>query len=183
MEFRAGGSLGNKSLYFRDLLAEREGFEPPIQLPVCRISSAVLSTTQPPLRGAPIRGSGRRLRGAPPIAWRSGGDQGRSRPWPRPWLSAGYIDVFSRRGDRARAPQSSFAFCVAMNIVRATGGVAEWLKAHAWKVCIRETVSRVRIPPPPPAEENYSEAVRRALSFLSKPGRTGFGEGPFPVRQ
>src|SRR5438128_2744092 len=33
-----------------DLLAEREGFEPPIRLPVCRISSAVLSTTQPPLR-------------------------------------------------------------------------------------------------------------------------------------
>jgi hypothetical protein len=31
-------------------LAEREGFEPPIRLPVCRISSAVLSTTQPPLR-------------------------------------------------------------------------------------------------------------------------------------
>ena len=31
------------------------------------------------------------------------------------------------------------------------GGVAEWLKAHAWKVCMRETVSRVRIPPPPPA--------------------------------
>jgi hypothetical protein len=29
--------------------------------------------------------------------------------------------------------------------------VAEWLKAHAWKVCIRETVSRVRIPLPPPA--------------------------------
>ena len=32
-------------------MAEREGFEPPIRLPVCRISSAVLSTTQPPLRG------------------------------------------------------------------------------------------------------------------------------------
>src|SRR6516164_5748010 len=32
------------------LLAEREGFEPPIRLPVCRISSAVLSTTQPPLQ-------------------------------------------------------------------------------------------------------------------------------------
>ena len=31
-------------------MAEREGFEPPIRLPVCRISSAVLSTTQPPLR-------------------------------------------------------------------------------------------------------------------------------------
>src|SRR5947199_5267340 len=33
------------------IMAEREGFEPPIRLPVCRISSAVLSTTQPPLRG------------------------------------------------------------------------------------------------------------------------------------
>ena len=31
-------------------LAEREGFEPPIRLPVCRISSAVHSTTLPPLR-------------------------------------------------------------------------------------------------------------------------------------
>ena len=31
-------------------LAEREGFEPPIPLRVCRISSAVVSTTHPPLR-------------------------------------------------------------------------------------------------------------------------------------
>ena len=30
------------------------------------------------------------------------------------------------------------------------GEVAEWLKALAWKACIRETVSRVRIPPSPP---------------------------------
>lgn len=33
-------------------MAERVGFEPTIRLPVCRISSAVLSTTQPPLRFA-----------------------------------------------------------------------------------------------------------------------------------
>jgi hypothetical protein len=31
-------------------LAERAGFEPAIPLRVCRISSAVLSTTQPPLQ-------------------------------------------------------------------------------------------------------------------------------------
>ena len=31
-------------------VAERVGFEPTVQLPVRRISSAVLSTTQPPLR-------------------------------------------------------------------------------------------------------------------------------------
>src|SRR6185503_2221914 len=40
-------------------MAEREGFEPSIPLRVCRISSAVLSTTQPPLH-EPARG---RLRG------------------------------------------------------------------------------------------------------------------------
>ncbi len=34
---------------FYKLMAEREGFEPPIELPLCRISSAVLSTTQPSL--------------------------------------------------------------------------------------------------------------------------------------
>ena len=31
-------------------MAEREGFEPPMELPPCRISSAVHSTTLPPLR-------------------------------------------------------------------------------------------------------------------------------------
>ena len=31
--------------------------------------------------------------------------------------------------------------------IREFGEMAEWSKAHAWKVCIpRETVSRVRIP-------------------------------------
>ena len=35
---------------YEELLAEREGFEPPIGLHLRRISSAVLSTTQPPLR-------------------------------------------------------------------------------------------------------------------------------------
>lgn len=33
---------------------------------------------------------------------------------------------------------------------RRRGEVAEWLKAHAWNACIRETVSRVRIPLSPP---------------------------------
>lgn len=29
--------------------------------------------------------------------------------------------------------------------------MAEWLKAHAWKACVRETVPWVRIPLSPPA--------------------------------
>ena len=38
-------------------MAEREGFEPPIRLPVCRISSAVHSTTLPPLQQGQGRGN------------------------------------------------------------------------------------------------------------------------------
>src|ERR1700712_4710546 len=34
---------------------------------------------------------------------------------------------------------------------RATGEMAEWLKAHAWKACVRETVPWVRIPLSPPS--------------------------------
>src|SRR5215510_4268027 len=48
--------------------------------------------------------------------------------------------VRRRAATIVRAPQA-FSFC---------GGMAEWLKAHAWKACIRETVSWVRIPLPPP---------------------------------
>ena len=42
-------------------VAERVGFEPTVRLPVRRISSAVLSTTQPPLRSRRMP-PGRRLR-------------------------------------------------------------------------------------------------------------------------
>jgi hypothetical protein len=35
---------------YRKSVAEREGFEPPIGLHLCRISSAVHSTTLPPLQ-------------------------------------------------------------------------------------------------------------------------------------
>ena len=50
------------------------------------------------------------------------------------------------------------------------GGVAEWLKAHAWKVCMRETVSRVRIPPPPPTNlRKLSRTTILALKTLGFP--------------
>ncbi len=60
----------------RDMMAERVGFEPTIRLPVCRISSAVLSTTQPPLRSiwsAPWRCGALHSdeRGGWQLAWRS----------------------------------------------------------------------------------------------------------------
>ena len=36
------------------------------------------------------------------------------------------------------------------------GEVAEWSKAHAWKVCRRGTVSRVRIPLSPPFHKSIA---------------------------
>ena len=44
------------------------------------------------------------------------------------------------------------------------GEVAEWLKAHAWKVCLRETVTRVRIPLSPPI---FIEITRTACRGIS----------------
>ena len=50
------------------------------------------------------------------------------------------------------------------------GQVAEWSKAHAWKVCRRGTVSRVRIPLCPPSQVTKSDrATQRALFFFLFP--------------
>jgi hypothetical protein len=43
---------------------------------------------------------------------------------------------------------------------RRCGGMAEWLKALAWKACIRETVSWVRIPLPPPEVSSATVRLR-----------------------
>jgi hypothetical protein len=39
------------------------------------------------------------------------------------------------------------------------GEVSEWLKEHAWKVCIRETVSGVRIPLSPQERRKTHDAI------------------------
>ena len=41
------------------------------------------------------------------------------------------------------------------------GEMAEWLKAHAWKACVGETLPRVRIPLSPPAFAHASVAERK----------------------
>src|SRR5262249_13914708 len=48
-----------------------------------------------------------------------------------------------------------------------SGEVAERLKAHAWKVCIRpKGVSRVRIPPSPPSTMSSETQMSKALLLL-----------------
>ncbi len=71
---------------------------------------------------------------------------------------------------------SALAFAMNASGESPRGGVAEWLKAHAWKVCIRETVSRVRIPPPPPFSfrtkpSQLNEVRASARNPSSKTGR------------
>jgi hypothetical protein len=57
------------------------------------------------------------------------------------------------------------------------GGVAEWLKAHAWKVCIRGTVSRVRIPLPPPLSKSL---LLQALVFRASARKSRYSFSNFP---
>lgn len=52
-------------------MAEREGFEPPIGLHLCRISSAVHSTTLPPLLKAPCRSRAPVVGGVNRRGWRA----------------------------------------------------------------------------------------------------------------
>ncbi len=64
-----------------------------------------------------------------------------------------------RRLVQPRPQPSNFGGRIPADLCRArcagyhpgVGAVAERSKAHAWKVCRRETVSRVRIPPAPPS--------------------------------
>jgi hypothetical protein len=52
------------------------------------------------------------------------------------------------------------------------GEVAEWSKAHAWNACRRATVSRVRIPPSPPADgQNQAVAGDSRLCPTKCPSR------------
>ncbi len=81
--------------------------------------------------------------------------------------------------------------------IHGVGGMAERLKAHAWKACVRESVPWVRIPLPPPRPEPhigrglaqatihplpaeslvtaafYAEIVARSLDEIASPTSTG----------
>src|ERR1700739_3642673 len=58
------------------------------------------------------------------------------------------IQTISRISTAARGNRLQKAACAFKRGPR--GEMAEWLKAHAWKACVRETVPWVRIPLSPP---------------------------------
>ena len=65
--------------------------------------------------------------------------------------------------------------------------MAEWLKALAWKACIRETVSWVRIPLPPPSVLEARSPVRnRPQTTIRLARRRNFvyiNSPPWPARR
>src|ERR1700677_3844897 len=61
------------------------------------------------------------------------------------------IKFFNRLWKYARGRRRSLAKILLPLQDKASGEMAEWLKAHAWKACVRETVPWVRIPLSPPA--------------------------------
>src|SRR5579871_5297014 len=44
-----------------------------------------------------------------------------------------------------------------------TGEMAEWLKAHAWKACLGETLTWVRIPLSPPVQVNHLQPAHSSV--------------------
>ena len=50
--------------------------------------------------------------------------------------------------------------------------MAEWLKAHAWKACLGEILTRVRIPPCPPDIVNNQAIYQRSFAPKGKTPRT-----------
>ncbi len=57
--------------------------------------------------------------------------------------------------------------------------MAEWLKAHAWKACVRETVPWVRIPLSPPAAHHHTSP--REAPLICRMARYSFSLQSFRV--
>src|SRR6185437_1450187 len=57
------------------------------------------------------------------------------------------------------------------------GEMAEWLKAHAWKACIRETVSWVRIPLSPPSFYPHKHWLLLKIACARARKRVSFWHG------
>src|SRR6185437_12391228 len=70
---------------------------------------------------------------------------------PTGWLSHGFQIAFRNLAGSGGAVYFPFSLA---------GQVAEWLKAHAWKVCNGESRSRVRIPLCPPLLHDLFEKLR-----------------------
>src|SRR5215212_5296616 len=82
--------------------------------------------------------------------------------------------VGSRRDIRSNIRERGFCatlFQTARKLLILNGELSEWLKEHAWKACVGETLPRVRIPlsPPIPRFVRFDAHVERLSVW---PGRS-----------
>ena len=91
-----------------------------------------------------------------------------------------FTNKFNGLGKIWRPRPGSLAKSVLPLQERASGEMAEWLKAHAWKACVRETVPWVRIPLSPPfarfCAPNYD--LLRSYAFEPSLVRDSVGARP-----
>src|ERR1022692_3118753 len=62
-----------------------------------------------------------------------------------------------------------------------SGEMAEWLKAHAWKACLGETLTWVRIPLSPPASLFCCTSMLHILQYIPSFGCGGNMGSPSSV--
>src|SRR5258708_32289654 len=80
---------------------------------------------------------------------------------PRRWPERRKLySLFNRLRKSKGAWPQSLAKRLVPRQEKASGEMAEWLKAHAWKACVRETVPWVRIPLSPPPALRFGAASR-----------------------
>ena len=72
-----------------------------------------------------------------------------------------------KRGSVIRGPSAALLES-RTTIAQGVGEMAEWLKAHAWKACLLERVTWVRIPLSPPASLNCRETPPPFLPKTAK---------------
>src|SRR4029077_6456773 len=86
-----------------------------------------------------------------------------------PWTE--FLNYSNELGKFEAAWPASLAKSALPRHERASGEMAEWLKAHAWKACVRETVPWVRIPLSPPAVFEAVYFLRERVGNLRRSSR------------
>src|SRR3954465_11184749 len=62
------------------------------------------------------------------------------------------------------------------------GEMSEWLKEHAWKACVGETLPWVRIPlSPPPQNQQLTEITRILRATAGNPATMPHAPAPLPT--
>ena len=120
-----------------------------------RMPARFSPVTRQPWRGDPARTGGQNRGAAPPVKQcasqrRNSGCQARRLDYSAARSGPEFCGALPAGSSGRATALTAAGMAGYLPVRRICGEVAEWSKAHAWKVCRRGTVSRVRIPLSPP---------------------------------